>query len=422
VTAPRRPWGLGEPPLRPAPEWELRPETQAVRGGQVRSGFSETSEALYLTSGFVYDNAATAVDAFTDQVDHFVYSRFGNPTVSMFEERLRLLEGAEACLATATGMAAVFAALASQLTAGDRVVASRALFGSCYVIVAELLPRWGIESVFVDGSDNDAWRAALAQPTSVVFLETPSNPMQEIVDLAFVSQLAHAAGALVVVDNVFATPLGQRPLDLGADVVVYSATKHIDGQGRVLGGAVLCSQQFREEKLIPFTRHTGPAMSPFNAWVLLKGLETLPVRLGQQVASAERIAAYLEQHDAVRLVRYPTAASHPQAELARRQMANGGTIVTFEVRGATSEDQQRAAFALVDALRLIDISNNLGDAKSLITHPATTTHRRIPSTDRESMGITEGVLRLSVGLEHVDDVLADLAAGLAASEIGKFDD
>jgi len=414
VTEPERPWGLGEPPLRPAPDWELRPETVAVRGGQVRSGFSETSEALYLTSGFVYDSAQTAVDAFTDQVDHFVYSRFGNPTVAMFEKRLAQLEGAEACFATATGMAAVFAALASQLSAGDRLVASRALFGSCFVIVAEILPRWGVETVIVDGTSADEWRAALAQPTKVVFLESPSNPMQEVIDLPLVAELAHAAGACVVIDNVFATPLGQKPLELGADIVVYSATKHIDGQGRVLGGAVLCTQKFLQETLIPFTRHTGPSLSPFNAWVLLKGLETMPVRLAQQVASAERIAAALEAEPLIKSVRYPFSASHPQADLARLQMRNGGTIVTFEVDGATAEEQQSHAFALVDALRVIDISNNLGDAKSLVTHPATTTHRRIPPENRLAMGMTNGVLRLSVGLEHADDLIADLKQALAA--------
>lgn len=408
-----RPWGLGEPPTRPEPEWQLRPETLAVRGGQVRSGFSETSEALYLTSGFVYDKASTAVDAFTDTVDHFVYSRFGNPTVAMFENRLRLMEGAEAAFGTATGMAAVFAALASQVSAGDRVVASRALFGSCFVIVNEILPRWGVNTVFVDGTDNAAWAAALSEPTKVVFLETPSNPMQEIVDLPYVSRLAHEVGACVVVDNVFATPLGQRPLELGADIVVYSATKHIDGQGRVLGGAVCCTEKFLNDTLIPFTRHTGPALSPFNAWVLLKGLETLPVRLKQSVSSAEQIAAFLEGHDAIKTVRYPFAATHPQAELARAQMRNGGTIVTFEVAGDSATEQQANAFALVDALRIIDISNNLGDAKSLITHPSTTTHRRIPEADRLAMGMTSGVLRLSVGLEHVDDLIADLGAGLA---------
>jgi O-succinylhomoserine sulfhydrylase len=413
VTTPERPWGLGEPPHRPAPDWELRPQTQAVRGGQIRSGFSETSEALYLTSGFVYDQAQTAVDSFTEEVDHFVYSRFGNPTVAMFEERLRILEGAEACFATATGMAAVFAALASQVKAGDRVVASRALFGSCFVIVSDILPRWGVETVFVDGTDNAAWEEALSIPTNIVFLETPSNPMQEIVDLRHVSALAHAAGACVVVDNVFATPLGQRPLELGADIVVYSATKHIDGQGRVLGGAILCTEKFLHETLIPFTRHTGPALSAFNAWVLLKGLETLPVRLKEQVRSAELVAAALEQHPLVKLVRYPTAASHPQRELALSQMSSGGTIVTFEVVGESGEEQQRNAFALVDALRVIDISNNLGDAKSLITHPSTTTHRRIPPADRLAMGMTEGVLRLSVGLEHPDDLIADLSFGLA---------
>ena len=390
-----------------------RPQTEMVRGGLARSGFDETSEALFLTSGYVYPSAKDAEAAFKGDLNRYQYSRYANPTVAMFEERLRLIEGAEACYATASGMAAVFAAILCQVKAGDRVVASRALFGSCQYIITELLPRYGIEIELVDGTDAAAWRAALATPTVCVFIETPSNPTLEIIDIAAVAELAHAAGARLIVDNVFATPLLQRPLEFGADVVVYSATKHIDGQGRTLGGAVLGSQQFVDDHLRNFLRHTGPSLSPFNAWVLVKGLETLELRVQRHSDNALHLARYLEGLIGgalgVTRVFYPGLDSHPQAALARRQMSGGSSIIAFEVTGG-----KERAFRLLDALELVDIANNLGDAKSLITHPATTTHQRIPAPDRAELGITEGLLRISVGLEDVEDVKEDLAQALEA--------
>ena len=387
---------------------ELRPDTLAVRGGLTRSPFEETSEALYLTSGFVYATAEEAEAAFEDGADRFVYSRYGNPTVAMFEERMRLLEGAEACFATASGMAAVFVALAALLGQGDRVVSARGLFGSCFVILDEILPRWGVETVFVDGPDLEQWRAALSEPTAAVFFETPSNPMQELVDTRAVVEMAHAAGAQVVVDNVFGTPVFSKPLEQGADIVVYSATKHIDGQGRTLGGAVLGTKEFIDGPVRNLMRHTGPAMSPFNAWVLLKGLETLSLRVEKQAAATLELARALEANPNVSRVVYPWLESHPQHELAKSQMYGGGTVVTFEVEGGKD-----AAFRLMNALQVIDISNNLGDAKSLITHPATTTHRRLSEEARLAVGITGGVLRVSVGLEDVRDLREDLERALA---------
>ena len=387
----------------------LRPDTLAVRGGLARSNFDETSEALYLTSGFVYDSAEQAEAAFKDEIDKFIYSRYGNPTVSMFEERLRLLEGAEGCFATASGMAAVFVALGALLGKGDRLVSSRALFGSCLVVVDEILPRWGVESVLVDGTDLEQWREALSQPTTAVFFETPSNPMQEIVDIAAVSDLAHTAGASVVVDNVFGTPVFSKPLQHGADIIVYSATKHIDGQGRVLGGAVLGPKEFIDGPVKNLMRHTGPSMSPFNAWTLVKGLETLSLRVERQAANALAFATALEAHPAVTRVIYPWLESHPQHELAKAQMGGGGTVVTFFVDGGKAE-----AFAVMNAFEVIDISNNLGDAKSMVTHPATTTHRRLSPQARAAVGITDGTLRISVGLEDVQDLIDDVTAGLDA--------
>ena len=388
-----------------------RPDTVAVRGGLVRSDFDETSEALFLTSGYVYPSAAAAEAAFTGDLDHYMYSRYGNPTVSMFEERLRLLEGAPACFATATGMAAVFTALAALLGQGDRVVASRSLFGSCFAILSDILPRWGVQTVFVDGTDLEQWRAALAEPTQAVFFESPSNPMQEIIDVQSVCDLAHEAGATVVVDNVFATPLLQRPLTMGADVVVYSTTKHIDGQGRTLGGAILGSEELIGGAVQELMRHTGPSMSPFTAWVALKGLDTLGLRVRQAQSSAQRVAAWLEQREEVSWVRYPFLPSHPQHALAKRQMDGGGTVVTLELadQGAPGRG---TAFALLDALQVIDISNNLGDSKSLVTHPATTTHRRMGPEGRAAVGITDSVVRISVGLEDVEDLLDDLDQAL----------
>ena len=386
----------------------LSPDTLAVRGGLLRSQFDETAEALYLTSGFVYASAEEAEAAFKDEIEKFIYSRYGNPTVAMFEERMRGLEGAEACFATASGMSAVFVALAALCGAGSRLVASRALFGSCFVIVDEILPRWGVETVLVDGADLAQWEAALDRETAAVFFETPSNPMQELVDIRAVSDLAHAVGAKVVVDNVFGTPVFSKPLEHGADIVVYSTTKHIDGGGRVLGGAVLGPKEFIDGPVKNLMRHTGPAMSPFNAWVNVKGLETLRLRVEQQARSALALGELLERHPRVVDVRYPWLPSHPQHDLARRQMLGGGTVVTFTLDGGKDE-----AFAVMNALRLVDISNNLGDAKSLTTHPATTTHRRLGPDARAAAGITDGTIRISVGLEDCGDLLADLEQALS---------
>jgi O-succinylhomoserine sulfhydrylase len=385
----------------------FRPATRLVHGGVQRSHHGETAEALYLTSGYVYDDAEQAEGTFAGTVEHYQYSRFANPTLSILEERLCLIEGAEACRTTATGMAAVNAALLAHVKAGDRVVASRALFGSCHWIVSTLLPKFGIATEFVDGSDLAQWRSALSRPTQLVLLETPSNPMLELVDLHAVADLAHAAGAIVVVDNVFATPLLQQPLKLGADVVVYSCTKHIDGQGRVLGGAVLASKKWINDTLQPFIRNTGPTLSPFNAWVLLKGLETLALRVDAGCRGAVAIAGFLAARPEVTRVWYPTRADHPQQALALAQMTGGGTVVTFEVAGG-----KEAAFSVMNAFGLIAVSNNLGDSKSLVTHPATTTHMRIGAEERAKLGITDGVIRLSVGLEDVEDLKDDLGWAL----------
>ncbi|MGE0093249.1 MAG: O-succinylhomoserine sulfhydrylase [Alphaproteobacteria bacterium] len=386
-----------------------RAQTRLVRGGLERSGFHETSEALYMTSGYIYPTAEEAEAAFKGDIQRFVYSRYANPTVGMFEERMRLLEGAEAARSTASGMAAVFASLMAQLRAGDRVVAARALFGSCQFIISELLPRYGIETELVDGTDLDQWRKALKKKTKAIFFETPSNPQLEIIDVRAVSNLAHEAGACVVIDNVFASPVLQQPLELGADVVVYSATKHIDGQGRSLGGVILSTNEFAQTNLKDFLRHTGPAMSPFNAWLLLKGLETLELRVTRQMENARTIANFLSKQNKLRRVLHPDLASHPQHALAKKQMKGGGTVVAFDLDGG-----KPAAFRFLNALRLVDISNNLGDGKSLITHPATTTHQRLPIEERERLGITEGLVRLSVGLEDPADVQDDLTAALKA--------
>ncbi|HET7475798.1 MAG TPA: O-succinylhomoserine sulfhydrylase [Dermatophilaceae bacterium] len=385
----------------------FRPDTLAVRGGLARSGFDETAEAMFLTSGFVYGSAEEAEAAFKEEIDRFVYSRYGNPSVAVFEERMRLLEGTQACFATASGMAAVFVSLAALLRQGDRVVSARGLFGSCFVILNEILPRWGVESVFVDGPDLDQWQRALSTPAQAVFFESPSNPMQELVDIAAVCDLAHAAGAQVVVDNVFGTPVFSKPLEQGADIIVYSATKHIDGQGRVLGGAVLGPADYVNGPVKNLMRHTGPSMSPFNAWVLTKGLETMRLRVEHSATSALELARMLQAHPRVRRTIYPWLESHPQYDLAKAQMYGGGTVVTFELDGGKDE-----AFAVMNALRVIDISNNLGDTKSLITHPATTTHRRLGEPARLAVGITDGVLRVSVGLEDVADLAEDLRRAL----------
>lgn len=387
--------------------WDIN--TKLVRSGLNRTDFHETSEAMFLTSGFVYPTAEDAEAAFAGETDRYIYSRYGNPTIAAFEERMAALEGAEACQATATGMAAVFTALLASVRNGDRVVASRSLFGSCFVILDELLPRYGVTTVFVDGTSLEEWAQALDQPTAAVFFETPSNPMQDLIDVRGVAELAHAAGATVIVDNVFATALGQSPLALGADVVVYSTTKHIDGQGRTLGGAILGTRDFVDVALRPFIRHTGPSMSPFTAWLLLKSLETLNLRMDHQMAAAAEVATALSDHTAVASVRYPMLATHPQHQLAVQQMSGGGTVVTFNLVGGKAE-----AFAVLNALTLIDISNNLGDSKTLITHPASTTHRRIGPQMRAMMGIGDATLRLSVGLEAVTDLLADLDHALTA--------
>lgn len=387
---------------------DWRRATRLVRAGLNRSPNNETAEALYLNSGFVFNSAAEAEAAFKGENDVYMYSRYGNPTVSVFEERLATLEGAEMCRATATGMAAIFSALACQLRSGDRVVAARELFGSCHHIVSKILPKWGVETEFVKGTDLAAWEAALSRPAKAVLLESPSNPMLDLVDVAAVAELAHAAGAKLVVDNVFATPLYQSPLALGADVVVYSATKHIDGHGRCLGGAVLGSADWMNEHFIPFYRNTGPSMSPFNAWVMAKSLETLELRVDRMSATAARVADWLADHDRVLQVRYPGRADHPQHALATRQMTGFGSLVTLEVAGG-----KEAAFALLDSLGVIDLSNNLGDAKSLACHPATTTHSKLPVEERLDCGITDGVIRISVGLEHPDDLTDDLAQALA---------
>jgi O-succinylhomoserine sulfhydrylase len=389
------------------PRRTLKPATQLVHGGTLRSHFGELSEALYLTQSFAYPTMEAAEARFKGDDPGFIYSRFSNPTVAMFEKRMCLLEGAQAARATASGMAAVTASLLGQVKAGDHVVAARALFGSCLYVVEDLLPRLGVASTLVDGADLSQWKKAVRKETKLFFLESPTNPMLEVYDLRAIADIAHEAGAKLVVDNVFATPLLQKPFELGADVVVYSATKHIDGQGRCLGGIILASQQTIDESYHNFLRQTGPALSPFNAWVLLKGLETLPLRVAQQCKSAAKIADFLAGHEGVARTLYPYRPDHPQAALARAQMSAGGTLVSFEVKGGKS-----AAFQLANALEIVKISNNLGDAKSLITHPATTTHQRLTPEARAQLGISDGLLRLSVGLEDAEDLIADLEYGL----------
>jgi len=390
----------------------LSPETLLVHGGTLRSGFGELSEAVFVTQSYVYQSAEEAEERFKSEAG-FIYSRYANPTVAMFEERMRLLEGAEAARATATGMAAVTASLLCFLKAGDHLVAARALFGSCRYVVEELCPRFGIASTLIDGRDTAAWARAVRPNTKAFFFETPANPTLDLVDIAAVCEIARAAGARVVVDNVFATPILQKPLQLGADVVVYSATKHIDGQGRCLGGVVLGSASYVKDHLHNFLKHTGPSLSPFNAWVLLKGLETLPLRVRAQCAAAADVADHLARERGVARVLYCGRADHPQVSLAKRQMSGFGQVVTFELEGGKA-----AAFRFLNALRLVKISNNLGDAKSIITHPATTTHQRLKPEARAELGIAEGTLRLSVGLEAVGDLIADIDRALAASRIG----
>ncbi|MBX3490189.1 O-succinylhomoserine sulfhydrylase [Parvibaculum sp.] len=387
---------------------KLKARTEAVHGGTVRTPFGETSEAMFLTSGYVYETMEAAERRFKNEEPGFIYSRFSNPTVRMFEERMIALEGAGDARATATGMAAVTAAMLCYLKAGDHVLSSRALFGSCRYIVEELLPRFGVTSTLVDGRDIDAWKKAVRPNTRMFFLETPSNPTLEIIDIKAVAEIAHQAGAKLVVDNVFATPTLQRPMELGADVVVYSATKHIDGQGRCLGGIVLADQAFIADHLANFLRQTGPSLSPFNAWVMLKSLETLDLRVREHARGADAVARFLETHKGIGRVFYPGLASHPQHNLAMSQMDAGGNIVAFEVAGG-----KEGAFRFANALQVIKISNNLGDAKSLITHPATTTHQRLTPEARAELGIGEGLLRLSVGLEDAGDLIEDIERALA---------
>lgn len=385
----------------------LHPETRLVHDGSFRSSFGETSEALFLTQGHVYASAEECEARFKDEVPGYIYARFSNPTVAMFEARMASLEGVEAARATATGMAAVTAALMGQLKAGDHVVAARALFGSCRYVIEEWLPRFGVETTLVDGTDLKAWTSAIRPNTKVFFLETPSNPTLEIIDIRAVADIAHNAGARLTVDNVFATPMLQKPFDLGADCVVYSATKHIDGQGRCLGGVILGSDSFIAEHIKTPLRQTGPALSPFNAWVLLKGLETLPLRVEKQTRTAGILADRLAHHPKIQRLIYCGRADHPQAAIIAKQMTGGSTLIAFDLKGGKD-----AAFRFLNALSLIRISNNLGDAKSLVTHPATTTHQRFTPEARADMGIGDGLVRLSVGLEHADDLLADLSQAL----------
>jgi O-succinylhomoserine sulfhydrylase len=385
--------------------WQV--STKLVRGGTLRSNFGETSEAIFMNSGFCYDSAEIAESRFNGEAPGFVYSRYSNPTLAMLEERLRLLEGAEAACVVASGMAAVFAAIACQVRPGEHLIASKVLFGSCYYIATQILPRLGVEVTLVDGKNLAEWERAFKKNTKYVFIETPSNPNLELVDIEAVARLCKAHGAFFIVDNVFASPLYQHPLALGADCVIYSTTKHIEGQGRALGGAVLGSSEFITEKLIPFHRHTGPAMSPFNAWVTLKGLETLDIRMQRHCDNAEKVAKFLESSDKISRVIYPGLPSHPQFELAQRQMDRGGNLIAFELKGG-----KEAAFKFMNKLKIVDISNNLGDSKTLLTHPATTTHSNIEAEERKKLDITDGMLRISVGLESADDLVADLAQAL----------
>src|SRR5713101_3058389 len=391
----------------PASMTRYRPETRLVHAGSLRSQFGETSEALFVTQGFVYDSAEQCEARFKGEDPGYIYSRFSNPTIAMFERRMLELEGAEACRSTATGMAAVTTAILAPLRAGDHVVASKAMFGSCRYVIEDLLPRYGIQSTLVDGIDLDQWQRAMRPNTKSCFLESPTNPTLDVLDIPSIAEIAHQAGARLIVDNVFATPIWQSPLALGADVVVYSATKHIDGQGRCLGGIILSSEAFIAEHIHTFMRQTGPSMSPFNAWVLLKGLETLAIRVRAQTETAAAVAEVLAQHPKISRLIYPGRADHPQAALVKKQMRAGSTLVGFEVKGGKA-----AAFRLLNALKLSRISNNLGDAKSLVTHPSTTTHQRLTPEARAELGISEGFIRFAAGLEHRDDLIEDLQAAL----------
>ncbi|WP_299970613.1 O-succinylhomoserine sulfhydrylase [uncultured Roseobacter sp.] len=389
---------------------DLNPRTKAVHAGTRRSQYGEVSEAVFLTQGFVYDSAEAAEARFIESgPDEFIYARYGNPTVAMFEERIAALEGAEDAFATASGMAAVSGALTSMLKAGDHVVSARALFGSCLYVLEEVLTRFGVEVTFVDGTDLSAWEAAIRPDTRAVFFESISNPTLQVVDITSVSELAHAQGALVVIDNVFATPVWSNAFDQGADVVIYSATKHIDGQGRTLGGVILGSTEFIRKTVEPYMKHTGGSMSPFTAWVMLKGLETMDLRVRAQTATATAIAAALAEHPKLTQLIYPGHASHPQHALVKAQMGQGGTVLSLDIAGG-----KEAAFRFLNTVRIGLISNNLGDAKTILTHPATTTHQRLPQDQKDALGITDGLVRISVGIEDTDDLVADLGQALAA--------
>lgn len=391
----------------PASTANYRPETRLVHSGTLRSQYGETSESLFLTQGYVYNSAEECEARFKGEDPGFIYSRYSNPTIAMFERRMIELEGAEAARSAATGMAAVTTAILAPLKSGDHVVASKALFGSCLYVIQDLLPRYGIETTLVDGFDVDQWQRAVRPNTKTFFLESPTNPTLDVLDIPAIAEIAHSGGARLVVDNVFATPIWQSPLALGADVVVYSATKHIDGQGRCLGGIILSSEAFIAEHIHNYMRQTGPSISPFNAWVLLKGLETLGVRVRAQTDTASRIADVLASHPKIARLVYPGRDDHPQAALVKKQMRGGSTLVGFEVKGGKA-----AAFRVLNELKLAKISNNLGDAKSLVTHPATTTHQRLKPEDRAALGISEGFIRFSAGLEHADDLIEDLTAAL----------
>ncbi len=386
---------------------KLHPDTQMVRGGTFRSNFGETSEAIFLNSGFCYNSAEVAESRFNGVDPGYVYSRYVNPSLKMLEEKMALLEGAEAACVMGSGMAAVFASIMCQIKAGDHFIASRVLFGSCFYIATKILPNYGIDVTLVDGVNEEEWRKAFKKNTKVVFIETPANPTLEVIDIRFVSDLCKKHGAHLIVDNIFVSPFAQKPLELGADSVVYSTTKHLDGQGRTLGGCVVGNQHFIKEVLLPFHRHTGPALSPFNAWIVLKALETFSLRMERHCASTQKIAEFLETHPKVKKVLYPTLKSHAQFEIAQKQMKNGGTVIALEIKGGKAE-----AFAFMNRLQIIDISNNFGDSKSLITHPAATTHSSIAREDQEKIGITQSMCRLSIGLEHVDDLIADLNQAL----------
>ena len=409
MTKHSRPWGYHAPNQSPEIDWELQPDTIAVRGGLARTGFGETGEALFMNSGFTYDSAEQAAASFRDDEEHFLYSRFANPTVAMFEQRLAQLEGAEAAMATSTGMSAMFASVASMVKQGDRVVASLNMFSSCYVVLCEILPQWGVETVLVDGNTEAEWAEALSEPTKLVFIESPSNPLLGIIDIRMVSDLAHKVGATVIVDNVMASTVLQKPLELGADVVMYSATKHIDGQGRVLGGVVCGTKHYIYNVLRQFTRHTGQSMGSFEAWVLTKSLETMSMRVNRMSDTALEVATFLEAHAKVASVRYPFLKSHPDYKLAKKQMSGGGSTIGINFKG--NKDK---VFKFMNALQVIDISNNLGDSKSLMTHPSSTTHRRLSLEVQKAMNITETTVRLSVGLEHPQDLIKDLETAFKA--------